>query len=441
MTLTENIVRNYSEETKKFLANYHHIHRETSNGHFFIICNASGYLDNDILDRVLVEFHRKPRPELQLLINSSCNVLAAWVSLIDLLAPNDLPLDKMNSVINGLVDDMLLSVGDMVRSTLPLYSMYYILRRFYCLQLLSSTPSTSSQNKYKYKVIKQILIEHVDTTCLDRLKTARQEFKQFKMNSSARECVISVASKSSSTSSLPNPTLPSIVHEHIIDHLVLDNSDLPFKSTFLVSLATVSKHFLKSVRRSVSNNVLQTLAMRSMINYIGSNYCLWATPPLHLDYNSIKHIPDEHMPTCLSRLQSLIIAFGKMFREDDDSFFRSGTFPVLETPQLRHLKLVEIDRIIYQYRYHSGQVTFKELESHNMAMYYQWLYQHYITPNPMFQTIECSSLSLENPQQYMCVARTSDGHGDSKVDISCELNIHIMQLVNEIDDVRIDYRI
>ncbi|GAM26952.1 hypothetical protein SAMD00019534_101270 [Acytostelium subglobosum LB1] len=167
-------------------------------------------------------------------------------------------------------------------------------------------------------------------------------------------------------------SLPPIPVRHIIDHLVLDEGatdiDLCTHSRWVVSLSTVSKQFHQVVRASVSHNPVPSLGICDQMNHIGSTYCLFKSPPLHMDAKDLRYIPIKLINECLNNLESLVVPtddgflgkngflYGYEVGGDDlfdDDFGITSPMEVsssvliitIDAPRLRHIKFVNHPRL------------------------------------------------------------------------------------------------
>ncbi|GAM26550.1 hypothetical protein SAMD00019534_097250 [Acytostelium subglobosum LB1] len=129
------------------------------------------------------------------------------------------------------------------------------------------------------------------------------------------------------------PPLSTLIIKHVVMYLVF-NDDRTTKPNWIVTLSTVSSQFHQAVSYVVSNFMIPTLRIHSPINHLGSNHCLFKSPPLHIDAFELSHIPKTHINTCLDRLESLVIPLCFM------SYYRIVLIEV-RAPNVRHIKFKE----------------------------------------------------------------------------------------------------
>ncbi|GAM23622.1 hypothetical protein SAMD00019534_067970 [Acytostelium subglobosum LB1] len=87
---------------------------------------------------------------------------------------------------------------------------------------------------------------------------------------------------------------------------------------------------------------------------MGSKYCLFRTPPLHLNASDLDHIPSEHYQLCLNRLESLVVEFYVGDKLE---------FDVINAPNVRHIKFIETNVISKTYYAHHLLDQIKEYSS------------------------------------------------------------------------------
>ncbi|EFA77874.1 hypothetical protein PPL_09374 [Heterostelium album PN500] len=92
-------------------------------------------------------------------------------------------------------------------------------------------------------------------------------------------------------------------YTEIIKYLIHNYHDM----VRIVDLSTVSKQFHQICSSIISNNIIPNIMIKSRIDYIGSQFCLFKNAPFHLRNTEINHIPKEHKINCFNNLQSLTI--------------------------------------------------------------------------------------------------------------------------------------
>ncbi|GAM26546.1 hypothetical protein SAMD00019534_097210 [Acytostelium subglobosum LB1] len=156
------------------------------------------------------------------------------------------------------------------------------------------------------------LLENVQRD--DVFEHQQQLYKQFKRISPARAYLDATRIGHTKEQSGPTdeyvpmialPSLSTLIIKHIVTFLVFDRA---WDSKWIVTLSTVSSQFHQAVSSVLTNNVIPTLSIRSMITHLGSpssKHCLFKSPPLHLNAVDLEHIPSDQLDTCLDRLESL----------------------------------------------------------------------------------------------------------------------------------------
>ncbi|GAM26710.1 hypothetical protein SAMD00019534_098850 [Acytostelium subglobosum LB1] len=114
------------------------------------------------------------------------------------------------------------------------------------------------------------------------------------------------SSKQSISQSLPR--LPLLTLKQIVTLLVLDDTMTP---RWKVMLAGVSKLFHQTVAKVMSSHPIPSIHISSMINHIGSQFCLFLDTPLHLTLSELSMIPHEHLNHCINRIESIILPYIK----------------------------------------------------------------------------------------------------------------------------------
>ncbi|GAM26548.1 hypothetical protein SAMD00019534_097230 [Acytostelium subglobosum LB1] len=148
------------------------------------------------------------------------------------------------------------------------------------------------------------------------------------------------------STSITLPSLSTLIIKHIVTFLVFDRA---WDSKWIVALSTVSSQFHQAVSSVLSNNVIPTLSIRSMITHLGSSssmakHCLFKSPPLHLNAIDLEHIPSEHLETCLDRLESLLVPISLLTYE------RIVLIKV-RAPNVRHIKFEDQNHRTNEYMF------------------------------------------------------------------------------------------
>ncbi|GAM26544.1 hypothetical protein SAMD00019534_097190 [Acytostelium subglobosum LB1] len=133
------------------------------------------------------------------------------------------------------------------------------------------------QGREKGIPTKSQLLENVQRD--DVFEHQQQLYKQFKRISPATAYINATRPYHTKAQSKPNSTqidgvasitlqsLSRLIIKHIVTFLVFDRA---WDSKWIVTLSTVSSQFHQAVSSVLSNNVIPTLSIRSMITHIGS---------------------------------------------------------------------------------------------------------------------------------------------------------------------------
>ncbi|EFA78530.1 hypothetical protein PPL_09182 [Heterostelium album PN500] len=97
-----------------------------------------------------------------------------------------------------------------------------------------------------------------------------------------------------------------------------------------VDLATVSKQFHRICSTIMSNYPIKSLKIFNEMTHIGSQYCLFKNPPLHLVDDQIVFIPNYLLTACIENLQSLTQTFSVIASPN-------YTIHLLNAKNLRHI--------------------------------------------------------------------------------------------------------
>ncbi|EFA83899.1 hypothetical protein PPL_02969 [Heterostelium album PN500] len=87
----------------------------------------------------------------------------------------------------------------------------------------------------------------------------------------------------------------------------------------------------------LSNNPMKSVEIRSKLTHIGSKFCLFKNPPLHLIDYEIAHIPTKFHPQCINSLQALTQTFDTYTNNHVNSY----TFDMFETDDYQDLSYHE----------------------------------------------------------------------------------------------------
>ncbi|GAM20915.1 hypothetical protein SAMD00019534_040900 [Acytostelium subglobosum LB1] len=278
-----------------------------SNKYFMIKCNRLGYLDDDhVVDYINRYEGGDSHQDIYELINTSINPVDQWISFIDI--NNALPDPEGHYQYSYILETIIMD--DRMPKLHPAVA-FQLLKH----QYLYTYITRDSYMARRFKDIKTRVMDRVDNEHPDYNHYSEQ-FDQFKQQSFKRENKsrpvmrytynqVSGISYPTSTST-PKPTLPPLIIKLIVEMVVLADH---LNMEWVLMLSTISKQFHNAVSMTLSNNVITTLNIHSMINHIGSQYCLFKTPPLHIAIEHLVHITDEYVSACLENLQSLIVPF------------------------------------------------------------------------------------------------------------------------------------
>ncbi|GAM26717.1 hypothetical protein SAMD00019534_098920 [Acytostelium subglobosum LB1] len=373
--ITDEILQQFPTEVKQYIDNNWR-QFPVGNIHLLIQINALGYLGDAAIDDILGKLKEEPKEFIQQFIDSSINPTQIWFRYID------------NNINNHIHDNEFRKMKFIESLLKPNpATTFHFLKYNYSFQLMDAIHSAPSN----YKEVKHSLLEKFDTQHPEYIKH-RQIFKQFKNNSILKENLFAKSKEtiiSEDTPMAPLPMLSHLLMAYIVEFIVLA---YPHDVPSLVHLSTVSKLLHKAVSMALSNNVLPTLPILSMIN-IGSEFCLLRTPPLHLHFKDLVHIPLAHLPICLERLQSITIPLC--------SSYPMILVPFVHVPNIRHITFVDAptnSRIDHIDPDTYGPNTIRSYE-HNFPMeqLFEHLYDHYIKDNPLIQKIDIHSTMPKNP--------------------------------------------
>ncbi|GAM24764.1 hypothetical protein SAMD00019534_079390 [Acytostelium subglobosum LB1] len=342
--LTERIVHDYPSLTKEFVdSSIDMISRVALNNHFYIVCHKLEILDQSMIKKILLGLKIRQHSVLKFI--HAVNTPNAWIMYVDLVGKDlrqhsqkkQYPHQRYAQYIDDLIfTKKVLAVLDKEQSHPA--AVYRLLMHVYSVQD-SLTPDQHVELAYhstKQQLLATLSPDHLDTTHY------RQQFKQFKSQSNDHTII---APGHTHDQHIDISILPTLVIRRIIEIVLLDNvSNMVVMgrlfTRWIVSLATVSKHFHKEVTLVVSNSIMTNLDIRSKLKYIGHQSCLFQTPPLHLGAKDIKHIPTKHLEQCMERLQSLIVPFSNHVYEHDmgeDLYILIH----VHAPNVQHIKFVE----------------------------------------------------------------------------------------------------
>ncbi|EFA77875.1 hypothetical protein PPL_09375 [Heterostelium album PN500] len=134
------------------------------------------------------------------------------------------------------------------------------------------------------------------------------------------------------------PSLPVIIIKSILDLLFRDHRvSILWK---VRSLSLVSRLFFNVISKMLTEQPHESLEIKSMISFIGSEYCLFKSTPLHLNDYEIMYIPEAWQMRCQKNLKSL--THTRIIDMPDQEYIGSQRLiNILNTSQLEKLSFVE----------------------------------------------------------------------------------------------------
>ncbi|EFA77789.1 hypothetical protein PPL_09287 [Heterostelium album PN500] len=238
------------------------------------------------------------------------------------------------------------------------------------------------------------------------------------------------------SSAPPTIILNPVILKYIIELVIVQPHS---KSKWLVELSTVSKLFHQICSKILSNGVNQRVKIKSSIGHIGSTFCLFSNPPLHLRSIELEFIPREHLHSCLENLESLTQYFWM-----NQMSYTTFNIHMIEAKNLKHIKfyekIYEFERIGVEckdlYRMvectlnpYDNTDTDTDTDSHSdMAVqsseshFFQVLLDHY--NNDRLQSIEYDSCrsGLETQAHYHSLPLLSQLKHQKSIDVNASLD-------------------
>ncbi|GAM25054.1 hypothetical protein SAMD00019534_082290 [Acytostelium subglobosum LB1] len=353
-------------------------------GPFKVILVRHSMLDNQLISRIIKRSPTKNGLAIVDFLYSCPDPIDAWTQWIDTPTQDDLGYFSQKCKVPAVIFRLL-----MWRHTLKIQ--YKIERG-------------SVENDISKSTLLFMLERNDDFEQNNRL------YNQYKKVSIARMYLEAKSSKSSPVTDLFSSLSPLLIR-HIIEHILTSRNDT-LEAKWMVSLSTVSTRFHQAVSSILSNNVTSVL-YHSMINHIGSKYCLLSKPPLHIHALNIHYIPLDHIQQCLERLESLVIPFD--FEKMEGQF----VFIKVHAPNLRQVLLMETP--------YNAIIHFGNLSQHSQELYsiveldyggtvsdyhrqcFNEIFRIYVDDHPSLQGVEIHSSSPAGPP---ALPKHHDGTGN-----------------------------
>ncbi|GAM25098.1 hypothetical protein SAMD00019534_082730 [Acytostelium subglobosum LB1] len=201
------------------------------------------------------------------------------------------------------------------------------------------------------------------------------------------------------------PSLSPMLIKQIIEHILTIRND-SLDSKWVVSLSTVCIGFHQAVSSVISNHVTPSLNIGSMINHIGSKYCLFTKAPLHLNALDLPFLPPDHIEQCLDSLQSLTVPFDFGGNSGESIIFIN----VRRQPNLRYICFMEvpdyiIERKMCKLSEQNSQEPYSvvkiQMDGDGVSDYHSRcfieMFRVYVDDHPTLQDIEIHSNSPAGP--------------------------------------------
>ncbi|GAM25236.1 hypothetical protein SAMD00019534_084110 [Acytostelium subglobosum LB1] len=256
---------------------------------------------------------------------------------------------------------------------------YHRLKYAYCLQLVTNygNPYIETKNKLPYQVDKE---QHA-------------LFKQFKQQSFTWSYVAKKKPIPCWEPVWSGVELPKLILQHIIELLLFDNNT---NSKWKVALSTVSTQFHGICTSLLSHIPIPQMEILSKIRNIGSPFCLFKHPPLHISTDKIRFIPKKDMAQCLDRLESLNVVLWSYLLP------LSILLPIVHAKHLKHISFMDetvqggppLSGFRLQEQFTSSIKQIPPVSLSNQE-YIKLLYENYISPNAA--TLQSVSIKCQFP--------------------------------------------